>query len=147
MKSSLEGHNRLRRAVRAAIAGTAVMATPCAFAATITVDSTGDGMDDNGCTLRSAIMSANNNSGTGKCANDGGGDADTIIFADSVTGETITLTQGALPTIAAGSTLTIGNDADTNVTIDANSMSRILANQGVLTLNGLNLINGQTMNG
>ena len=147
MKNSLEGHHRLRRAVRAAIAGTAVLATPCAFAATITVDSAGDGMNDNECTLRSAIMSANNNnSSTGACAG-GAGDADTIIFAESVTGETITLAQGALPTIVAGSSLTIGNDADTDVTIDANSMSRILANQGVLTLNGLNLINGQTMNG
>ena len=146
MKNSLEGHHRLRRAVRAAIAGTAVLATPCAFAATITVDSAGDGMNDNECTLRSAIMSANNNSSTGACAG-GAGDADTIIFAESVTGETITLAQGALPTIVAGSSLTIGNDADTDVTIDANSMSRILANQGVLTLNGLNLINGQTTSG
>ena len=145
MKSSFESPNRLRRAVRAAITGTAVLATPAAFAAQITVDSNSDSATD-GCTLRSAILAANSNTMTNGCQA-GDNNSDTIVFADGVSGQTITLSGTALPTVAAGSTLVIGSGDDDNVTIDANSMSRILTNQGNLTLNGLNLVNGQTAGG
>ena len=68
-----------------------------------------------------------------------------IVFDSALNGQTITLGGTALPDVAAGSLLTIGaNDLSNTVTIDANSMSRILANQGTLTLNNLTLINGTT---
>ncbi|MES1939136.1 extracellular nuclease [Salinisphaera sp. T5B8] len=134
-----------------ALVGTSLAAVvPGAMAATITVDSAADMSGAGQCTLRDAIAAANQNEMVGTCA--AGDDAnDTIVFASSVSGSTITLGGSALPTIAAGSTLTIGmssgDDADSAnnsmaMTIDANNQSRIFTNQGNLTLNGLTLVNG-----
>lgn len=140
---------RLRYQVRIALLGTTLaVAAPGAMAAMISVDSAADSSGEGQCTLRDAITAANDNTATGGCAT--GDDAnDTIVFGDGVAGSTITLGGTALPTIATGSTLTIGaaasdsdDDSATGVTIDANQMSRIFANQGNLTLNQLTLVNG-----
>ena len=146
----------MRHQVRLALLGTTLAVTaPGAMAAMITVDSTGDMSSDGQCTLRDAITAANQNEMTGGCV--AGDDMnDTIVFADSVAGGTITLGGEPLPTIMTGSTLTIGaavddmdedDDMDSSadsagVTIDAAEMSRIIVNQGNLTLNGLTLVNG-----
>lgn len=146
----------MRHQVRLALLGTTLAVTaPGAMAAMITVDSAGDMPSDGQCTLRDAIIAANQNEMTGGCA--AGDDMnDTIVFADSVAGGTITLGGEPLPTIMTGSTLTIGaavddmdedDDMDSSadsagVTIDAAEMSRIIVNQGNLTLNGLTLVNG-----
>lgn len=145
MTSSTQPRSRLRQQVRAAIAGTAlVAAAPGAFAATITVNSSNDMGSASDCTLRDAITAANSNTATNGCmAGDDNNDA--IVFGDGAAGSTITLGGSALPTVASGSTLTIGmadSDDDDAVTIDANSASRIFVNQGNLTLNGLTLVNG-----
>ncbi|ROO29276.1 hypothetical protein SAOR_03965 [Salinisphaera orenii MK-B5] len=156
MSINRNGVGRLHRQVRAAIAGSVlVAAAPGAMAATIMVDSGGDMSGGDGCTLRSAIMAANDNATVGGCAA-GDDNNDTIVFADGVAGGTIMLAGEALPTIEGGSTLTIGaadgdggdsdEDAD-GVTIDANGQSRIFTNQGQLTLNHLVLINGMTAGG
>lgn len=154
---------RLRYQVRLALLGTTLAVTaPGAMAAMITVNSNGDMSSDSECTLRDAITAANTDQATGGCAT-GDATGDTIVFGDSVAGSTITLGGNALPTVMAGSTLMIGaatsqdddgddsdsdnSDSSAGVTIDANQMSRIFTNQGDLTLNGLTLVNGQTMGG
>lgn len=156
MSINRNGIGRLHRQVRAAIAGSVlVAAAPGAMAATITVNSGGDMSGGDGCTLRSAIMAANDNTAVGGCAA-GDDNNDSIVFADGVAGGTITLGGEALPMIESGSTLTIGaaagdgDDSDDDagvVTIDANGQSRIFTNQGQLTLNRLVLVNGMTASG
>ena len=150
MTSSKQPRLRLRQQVRAAIAGTAlVVAAPGAFAATITVNATGDSAGGTDCTLRDAITAANDNTMTGGCIA-GDDNNDIIVFGDGVAGSTIMLAGMALPTVMSGSTLTIGmagddeddDDSSGGVTIDANDASRIFTNQGNLTLNGLTLTNG-----
>ncbi|MBS64018.1 MAG: hypothetical protein CMN27_13870 [Salinisphaera sp.] len=142
---------RLRQQVRLALIGTSLaVVAPGAMAATITVNASGDASGEGQCTLRDAIAAANQNEMVGACA--AGDDMnDTIVFGSSVAGSKITLAGTALPTIASGSTLTIGmaSDGDSDstndsadVTIDANNQSRIFTNQGNLTLNGLTLVNG-----
>ena len=141
---------RLRQQVRLALIGTSLaVVAPGAMAASITVNASGDASSDGQCTLRDAIAAANQNEMVAGCT--AGDDMnDTIVFGNNVAGSTITLGGTALPTIVAGSTLTIGmagddsDDADDSagVTIDANNQSRIFTNQGNLTLNGLTLVNG-----
>lgn len=154
MSTTPKERYRAWRRFGAAFAGTAfTLVAPGAMAATITVNSTSDSDGDNGCTLRNAIMAANSNEMSGGCV--AGDDMnDTIVFGDGVMASTITLSGTALPTIASGSTLTIGmadsDDTDASaggVTIDANQQSRIFTNQGTLTLNGLTLVNGMTVAG
>ena len=145
---------RLRQQVRLALIGTSLAVTaPGAMAATITVNSSGDSSSADQCTLRDAIAAANQNEMVGGCVA-GDGD-DMIVFGEGV--DTITLGGSALPIIASGSTLTIGqmmddgesdddsdegDTTDSGITIDANSQSRIFNNEGNLTLNGLTLVNG-----
>ena len=141
---------RLRQQVRLALIGTSLaVVAPGAMAASITVNASGDASSDGQCTLRDAIAAANQNEMVAGCT--AGDDMnDTIVFGNNVAGSTITLGGTALPTIVAGSTLTIGmagddsDDADDSagVTIDGNNQSRIFTNQGNLTLNGLTLVNG-----
>jgi len=150
MRISSPQGDRLRRQVRAALFGTALaVAAPGAMAATITVNSNADMTSADQCTLRDAITAANMNQENGGCTADGAFGDDMIVF-DNV--NSIMLSGTALPTVASdGGTLTIGmqdtddtdeTDDSTDVTIDANSMSRIFVNQGDLTLNGLTLTNG-----
>ena len=150
MRISSPQGDRLRRQVRAALFGTALaVAAPGAMAATITVNSNADMTSADQCTLRDAITAANMNQENGGCTADGAFGDDMIVF-DNV--DSIMLSGTALPTVASdGGTLTIGmqdtddtdeTDDSTDVTIDANSMSRIFVNQGDLTLNGLTLTNG-----
>ena len=146
MKSTSEGRGRLQRAVRLALFGTATLAAPAAFSATITVNTTADQTDNANCTLREALLAASTNDTFAGCAA-GDDNADTIVFTDDVIGQTISLSQGELPGVVSDSSLTIGADTDSGVTIDANSQSRIFVNQGDLTLNGLTLVNGRTMSG
>lgn len=151
MQDSKGSRARLHRYVLAAFTGSLVaIAAPGALAATITVDNVSDADSADGCTLRNAITAANNDVMTGACV--AGSGADAIVFDSSIVGATITLNGTALPTVAAGSTLSIGREAGDNgaansVIIDAGGDSRILANQGTLTLNALTLSNGMTLGG
>ncbi len=100
------------------------------------VTTTADELDYNNAdvSLREAINSAN-----------GSIDADTILFAASLSGQTITLGGTELQITEA---LTIDATAlATNVTIDANMQSRVIrfsALSGDLTLSGLTITGGQT---
>ncbi len=87
-----------RLAIPSAVA--AALTSLSAQGATISVDTSADDITDNGnCTLREAIMSANNNVATDNCtAGEGGGTHDTIDLS-GIAGQTITLSS-TLPTIA-----------------------------------------------
>jgi hypothetical protein len=99
--------------------------------ATITVDISGDTHKAGHTTLRDAINQANK---------DGG---DTIRFAGSLAGSTITLTHGEL---AITSTMTITGLGATQLTIDGNGASRIFDIKASLnsnvTITGLTLQHG-----
>jgi LPXTG-site transpeptidase (sortase) family protein len=115
-----------------------------AFAASLLVNSSGDGLNNDGvCTLREAITNANDNATTWiDCAGVGFG-ADTIRFAAGIT--TITLTSN-LPNIYDSLGLTIdGTVADGLVQINGAGVYRPFSvNLGAsLALSGLEIINGQ----
>lgn len=118
------------------------------LAATITVNSPDDpGMDgDDQCTLREAITNANSNlaSPANGCVA-GEVTGDTIVFAEGIQGQTITLDGSQLPELGG---LTAGPLTITGpVTIDADNASRIFTNAGNTTLVDLILINGMTASG
>lgn len=113
-----------------------------AYAADYTVNSLSDNtFDDSSCTLREAILAANNASGyNGDCGSSSTGD-DTITF--SVNG-TITLSS-SLPNIVSGAgTLTI--DGGGNITISGNnSVAVMVVNPSAeLSLQNLTITNGKT---
>ena len=107
-------------------------------AATITVTDGGDSATATTCTLRQAIVSANKNAhGTSTCL-DGSGD-DTIVFADSLIGSTITLAGSELAVTAP---LTIIGSGQT---LDANHLSRVMyVGNTTFSASALALINGAT---
>ncbi|WP_148073081.1 choice-of-anchor Q domain-containing protein [Bythopirellula goksoeyrii] len=112
--------------------------------AVITVTSLADNLFiDDEVTLREAILAANTN--TSIDGSTAGSGADTIEFAAALSGETITLGGLELEITEA---LTIDATAlAANVTIDANTQSRVLnftASTGDLTLSGLTITGGQT---
>jgi CSLREA domain-containing protein len=117
-----------------------------AWAATINVDSLSDTVaDDEHCTLREAINSANSDPtsepATRECANGSG--ADTITFDSSLSGTPITLAS-QLPVIV--STVTIdGGSAD--ITVSGNNAVRVFfVDSGAkLTLSNLTVANGQAV--
>jgi CSLREA domain-containing protein len=115
--------------------------------AAITVNSNADAIANDGvCTLREAIINANNNnqSGSTDCASGSG--TDTITFAGNYV---ITLTLGSqLPAVTSPIYIT-GNDA-ANTTIQAHANSNTatyrvfeVSNSGNLILNGLTVRNGR----
>ncbi len=127
---------------------------PAALAATITVDTVDDvSADDGQCSLREAIIAANDNdAGTSNCVagddNDDTIDFDPVVFDPAAT-ETILL-GGSLPDITrdliitgpGADALTIdGDNAFSIFTIDSGGSSRTLEISG-LTLSGGSAVNG-----
>jgi hypothetical protein len=116
-----------------------------AKAATITVTDGGDAGTSSTCTLRQAIVSANNDAaGSSTCA--AGNGADIISFTGTLQNSTITLQQGQLN---VSSPMTINGGG---VTVDGNQTSRLMAvyyNASTLTdvtLSSLTLTNGSAGN-
>lgn len=114
-------------------------------AANITVNSNTD--DGTGCTLREAIVSANTtvdqNNG---CANGSNSGTDTITFSNSLPSNTITLANGEL--IVVSSIEINANSVSGGITIDANSLSRVLnAESATLTMDHITLTGGSSVSG
>jgi uncharacterized repeat protein (TIGR01451 family)/CSLREA domain-containing protein/uncharacterized repeat protein (TIGR02543 family) len=136
----------LRHAVFAAVLLLASLMSHLSQAATYTVDTTSDdaglasclGGIPNDCSLRGAMTIAVAIGGTA-----------TIVFNSSAfnTDKTITLINGALPTIT--SDLTITGSSTVTIAIDGNSASRIFSvNTGAsFTLSDLTITNGKSNNG
>lgn len=105
-------------------------ARAAAYVVSKTAD-TNDGVCDADCSLREAITAANANI-----------DADTITFATSANG-TITL-GSALPTILAGSTITITGNGASNTIISGNDVVRVfsMGTNSTTTLNDLTVTDG-----
>ncbi len=89
-------------------------------AATITVNSNLDGNVSGACTLRSAIEAANTNAPVDACV--AGSGADQIVFAPSLSGSTITLTEGQ---IGIYSELTVEGPGSDQLIIAGNGGSRL----------------------
>ncbi|AKS41982.1 choice-of-anchor D domain-containing protein [Wenzhouxiangella marina] len=128
---------------RLALAITASLSAAQLSAATITVDS----LDDPGfveeCTLRSAIEAVNTQSAVDSC-DAGDGINDQIVFQPGLTG-TITLSNGEL---LISSNVTIAGPGSADLTLDANSSSRIFNVDGATaTIGGITLTGGYSSNG
>jgi CSLREA domain-containing protein len=95
--------------------------TPVAHAASITVDSTDDIVNDDGnCTLREAILAASTDTEVDNCT---GGDpgADTITFDSNLNGSTITLGD----TLEITSSMTIQGPGTENLAISGDNAVRV----------------------
>jgi hypothetical protein len=126
-----------------------VLLAPSARAATIQVNSSVDPIDGSNCTLRQAIENAGNNAQTNTSCAAGTGD-DTITFASSLLGDTITLSGTELsinPTTTG--TLDIQGPGAALLEVSANNASRVIhlttnavptANR--VTIHGLTISNG-----
>ena len=112
-----------------------------AHAATISVTDGGDAGTTTTCTLRQAIISANNDSASGSACVAGSG-ADTIAFAPALANSTITLLSGQL---LIDSSVTLSGSGQT---ISGNNAYRVMAinNNGntvaSVSISGLTLTNG-----
>ena len=109
-----------------------------AYAASLTVDSTADSVaNDGACTLREAIINANNNDQSGSIDCLAGNNADTITF--SVDG-TITL-GSTLPEITSEMTI---DGAGHTVTVSGDNAYRVMVvnTSGTLNLNALTIVDG-----
>lgn len=136
-----------RWTVRLALAALLMLASlidpriPTARAAGITVTNNHDSVpaDDGWCSLREAIINANNDnqSGSADCA--AGSGADTITFAGDYTVSLVS----ALPPLTG--TLTIDGSGH-NVTVSGNNAVQVFSIQpgAVVTMSWLNIINGTT---
>jgi CSLREA domain-containing protein len=120
-----------------------ILAGGSAHAAVITVTSTEDGSVAGQCTLRDAILAANDNAVHGDCAAGAAGHDD-IVFAPGVAG-TIFLTGGQLETLEEVSITGPGAD---RLAIDAQGNSRILKvtndESTTTTISGLTFTGGRT---
>lgn len=96
-------------------------------AATIQVETAVDQIDPGACSLRAAIINANQDDQSGSQHCNPGDGADEIVFLKSLTGQTITLAGAALPTITDSLTIRGPVTGDPGaITIDGNDSSRIL---------------------
>lgn len=139
---------RVSLCVRAALLGVMVpmFAAELASATTITVDSLIDATPavDGACTLREAIINANDDAGDGDCA--AGSSEDTIVFS---TPGTVTLSS-ELPTLSDTERTTIDGDIGANGNIDiivsGNNAVRVfrIASDAVVTLSWLTIGDGST---
>jgi CSLREA domain-containing protein len=122
--------------------------TQTVYAATITVDSVDDTRDDDGkCTLREAILNANNDSQVGSTDCLAGNGDDIITFNLSYPATiTLTSTSGDLRIIKD---LTITGPGAAQLTIDGNNAGRIFDIGGLLTaeISGLTIANGLASDG
>jgi len=145
--------------LRGVVSALVALATSTAFAATITVNSTADvAVNDGQCTLREAIIAANNNAASGAMAGEcAAGQAfptvDTINFNIADAGLHTIVPTSALPTIsgptvingysqgvASPNTLAAGNDAVLLIELNGNGLA---ANGLVVDSNG----SGSTIRG
>ena len=118
---SLRIQSRVRHPLCLAIA--LACASGAIQAATITVNDAGDAAAPAGCTLREAIGSVNNGIASSACSSVVSGtfgNADTVIFDNSLVNATITLSQGELSVTAP---LTIQGSGQT---VDAQYQSRVV---------------------
>jgi|GEM_PF-1166315 len=111
-------------------------------------------LTDGQCSLREAIINANNNdqSGSIDCFS-GTPQPDEILFDSGLMGGTLVLSNGALPMITESLAVAGPQFGDPgSLTVDAGGLSRIFHAQGgspsdfTLVLSGMSLINGQTVN-
>ncbi|MCS7196394.1 MAG: hypothetical protein NZ827_03905 [Aquificaceae bacterium] len=119
------------------------------FPATITVNSNATGLDatDTNCTLEEAVFIANNNSivvggnNYDECSPSGAYGNYVIVFASSLSGQTITLTSPLSISLSSGNNLTI-DGGNNRITISGGGTARIfdISGSGVLELKNLNLI-------
>jgi CSLREA domain-containing protein len=129
-------------ALLAALVGSAVNVTPV-HAASIVVNSAADTIaNDGACTLREALIAAQQNAATGGCA--AGSGADTITFAGNYT---ITITS-QLPTVV--SSVSLQGRGAVNTIIQAAASPNVatwrvfqVAPTGNLTLNGVTVRHGR----
>ncbi len=126
----------------ALMVGILLMSVPDTYAAGIIVTTTADEQTANGqCSLREAIINANNNNQSGSTDCAAGSGADTITF--SVSG-TITLSS-QLPSITDAAGLTI-DGAGQSVTISGNNAVRVfrVVSYGALNLQNLAVTNANS---
>jgi CSLREA domain-containing protein len=134
------GTERFKLVLLAAVVAGLVMAGP-AQAASLTVTTTADEVNaDAACSLREAIVNANQDDGSGSVACAAGSGADTIGFG-SLTG-TVTLTGGELEASDADGLTIDGGDA---ITVSGNHESRVfsVAGSAQLTLRDLTVADGR----
>ncbi len=114
--------------------------TPHSLAATIEVNTNSDALaDNNACTLRDAIRSANGLAPLGKCL-ESMDDQDVIVFKPFVNRPTLTLENGPL---TISSNLTVQGPSSQTLTIDANLSSQLFdIAAGEVTLQNLTLNGG-----
>lgn len=122
----------------ALLAGLALLHPPVARAAGITVTTANEGQaGGDGCSLREAILNANNDnqSGSTECA--AGSGADTITFAGNYT----IILATALPTLSTNLTI---DGSGRSVTVSGNNAVQVflINGSGVVTLSNLSLIDG-----
>jgi predicted outer membrane repeat protein len=126
-------------AVTAAI-GAAALFAPAANAATTfevntSADAAADGCttDPDGCTLRDAVSDANSTAGD-----------DTITFAGSLTGQTITLTEGQITINPSGGALDIQGPGASNLTVagDEDRIFSVSNDPNPVQISGLTLTGG-----
>jgi CSLREA domain-containing protein len=136
----------------------ALPATP-AFAASITVNTTVDENANNAsCSLREAIIAANNNATYNGCTYTGSGQDDVITLTSGLTYTLSIVGNGAAegdldvgnPTGSSGN-LTIQASGSTNAIIDANDINRVIELDSPapisLTLNRITITNGNSPDG
>jgi CSLREA domain-containing protein len=136
-------------ALAACVLMAVVIAVP-ARAATFTVNTAADEQNTNGewCSLREAIITANQNDQSGSTDCPAGVGQDTIDFDPSLLGQTITL-GSQLPAITDSAGLTI-DGGGANITISGNRGTSMINgvrvfqvdSSGKLTLDGLTVTNG-----
>lgn len=149
------GRESLGRLVAVMVILLACAAAPVAHprAATITVNSTADTIADDGfCTLREAIIAANNNvaSGamSGECRAGTSATTDVITFDTTVfnTVRTITLTNAQLPIVTEGVTITGPGATMLTVRRDAANATRFrifqISSGSPVTISGLTISGG-----
>ena len=129
----------------ATVIGMIAVLAATANATSYTVTTTSDTSSSGQCTLRDAINAANGSVTSGSSCSAVNTGTDTIVFAGGVTGTIAIATNGTLPAIVSGETLTItGPTTAPGITIDGGMAVELMkVNQGAtLNLQSLTLTNG-----
>jgi fibronectin-binding autotransporter adhesin len=133
--------------VLAALGASMLLLASQAQAASLMVTTEADELNTDGdCSLREAIEAANTNTAVDACVSGSSTETDTIGFAASLSGQTITLASQLPDITAAGGALTIdGGSAD--ITISGNKAVRVFqVNSGAnLALENLTVADGKAV--
>jgi CSLREA domain-containing protein len=138
--------------VLAALGASMILLASQAQAASLMVTTEVDELNTDGdCSLREAIEAANTNAAVDACVSGSNTEPDTIDFAPSLSGQTITLNSvangglGSLPTITDTAGLTIdGGSAD--ITISGNRAVRVFGvDLGILAMENLTVADGKAV--